>query len=167
MLALSDPRWRAWGTWVRLALTCTLASLLGTGLALAQTGPQQGLPMVTLQAGIHLIRAEVAADASSRSTGLMFRQSLAPNHGMLFVFGERAAHCFWMRNTFVPLSVAFIDDSGRIVNIADMAPRTENSHCAAQPVRFALEMEQGWFEKRGVTVGSQLSNRQFFGDGSR
>jgi uncharacterized membrane protein (UPF0127 family) len=116
---------------------------------------------------MHIIRAEVAADPGSRATGLMFRQSLGPNQGMLFVFGERAMHCFWMRNTLIPLSIAFLDDSGRIVNIADMAPQTEDSHCPAAPVRYALEMEKGWFERRGIAAGSQLANRQFFGEGSR
>jgi uncharacterized membrane protein (UPF0127 family) len=149
------------------ALACLLGGAAISSMAAAQGTPQQGLPVVSLQAGMHIIRAEVAADPSSRATGLMFRQSLGPNQGMLFVFGERAAHCFWMRNTLIALSIAFIDDSGRIVNIADMAPQTENSHCPAAPVRFALEMEQGWFERRGISAGSLLVNRQFFADGAR
>jgi uncharacterized membrane protein (UPF0127 family) len=149
------------------ALVCLLGGIAGSPMAAAQGVPQQGLPVVSLQAGMHIIRAEVAADPGSRATGLMFRQSLGPNQGMLFVFGERAMHCFWMRNTLIPLSIAFLDDSGRIVNIADMAPQTEDSHCPAAPVRYALEMEKGWFERRGIAAGSQLANRQFFGEGSR
>lgn len=150
-----------------LALACLMGGMAVSSVAAAQGTPQQGLPVVSLQAGMHIIRAEVAADPSSRATGLMFRQSLGPNQGMLFVFSERATHCFWMRNTLIALSIAFIDDGGRIVNIANMAPQTENSHCPDAPVRFALEMEQGWFERRGISAGSLLVNRQFFGDGAR
>lgn len=123
--------------------------------AIAQ-GPQPVLPTIKLSAGIHLITAEVAASDPSRVRGLMFRESLAPNHGMLFVFDHKAIHCMWMRNTLIPLSVAFVDDDGAIVNIEDMAPRTETSHCARRPVRFALEMEKGWFAKRGIGPGARL-----------
>ncbi len=120
-------------------------------------GPQPALPTIKLSAGIHLITAEVAASDPSRTRGLMFRDSLAPNHGMLFVFDQKAIHCMWMRNTLLPLSVAFVDDDGTIVNIEDMAPRTETSHCAQRPVRFALEMEKGWFAKRGIGPGATLA----------
>ena len=124
--------------------------------------PQQGLPKTDLTAGMHRIVAEVAADHSSRATGLMHRRSLAPNHGMLFVFAEKSPQCFWMRNTLIALSIAFLDDDGRIVNIEDMAPLTENSHCSKEPVRFALEMEQGWFSRRGVGAGDRLTGRDVF-----
>jgi uncharacterized protein len=137
------------------------ALLLPAGVS-AQSGPQPTLPMVTLQAGMHLIRAEVAADPQSQMVGLMFRESLAPNHGMLFVYPQKAGHCFWMRNTLIPLSIAFIDDDGSIVNIEDMAPKTETTHCPKRPVRFALEMEQGWFARRGLAPGSVLRNAQLF-----
>jgi uncharacterized protein len=113
-------------------------------------------PTVQLNAGIHVIRAEVAADFGTRMQGLMHRKALAPNAGMLFVFEDAAIHCMWMKNTLIPLSVAFIDDQGRIVNIADMEPHSEQSHCAAQPVRYALEMERGWFAKRGVAAGARI-----------
>ncbi len=139
-----------------------LLALLATGRASAQSGPQPTLPMVTLQAGMHLIRAEVAAEPRTQMIGLMFRESLAPNHGMLFVYPQKAGHCFWMRNTLIALSIAFIDDDGSIVNIEDMAPKTENSHCPKRPVRFALEMEQGWFARRGLAPGSVLANAQLF-----
>jgi uncharacterized membrane protein (UPF0127 family) len=119
-------------------------------------GPQPALPTIKLSAGIHLITAEVAASDASRMRGLMFRESLAPNHGMLFVFDHKAIHCMWMRNTLIPLSVAFVDDDGAIVNIEDMAPRIETSHCARRPVRFALEMEKGWFARRGIGPGARL-----------
>lgn len=138
------------------------ALLLDAGAACAQSRAQATLPITTLQAGIHLIRAEVADDDRKRTIGLMHRESLEPNHGMLFVFQEKAGHCFWMRNTPIPLSIAFIDDDGTIVNIADMAPLSEASHCAARPVRFALEMTQGWFDKRGIGAGYRLTGKQVF-----
>jgi uncharacterized membrane protein (UPF0127 family) len=116
----------------------------------------QTLPVTQLSAGMHLIRAEVAADVGSRSQGLMHRKSLGPNAGMLFVFDEAAPHCMWMKNTYIPLSVAFIDAQGVIINIADMTPHSEQSHCAARPAVYALEMAQGWFAQRGIKPGAKL-----------
>jgi uncharacterized protein len=116
----------------------------------------QTLPVTQLSAGMHLIRAEVAADFGSRSQGLMHRKSLAPNAGMLFVFDEAAPHCMWMKNTYIPLSVAFIDAQGVIINIADMTPHSEQSHCATRPAVYALEMTQGWFAQRGIKSGAKL-----------
>jgi len=116
----------------------------------------QTLPVTQLSAGMHLIRAEVAADFGSRSQGLMHRKSLGPNAGMLFVFDEAAPHCMWMKNTYIPLSVAFIDAQGVIINIADMTPHSEQSHCAARPAVYALEMTQGWFAQRGIKAGAKL-----------
>jgi len=113
-------------------------------------------PVAQLNAGMHLIRAEVVSEPGTRAQGLMYRKSMAPNAGMLFIFDEAAVHCMWMKNTLIPLSVAFIDDRGAIVNIADMEPQTEASHCAAQPVRYALEMNRGWFAARGVKPGTRL-----------
>ena len=110
-----------------------------------------------MQAGIHLIKAEVADNDATRAKGLMFRERLGPNEGMLFIFETRSRQCFWMRNTLVPLSIAFIDDDGTIANIEDMQPKTEDSHCSARPIRYALEMEQGWFGKRGLKAGFRLS----------
>ena len=123
-------------------------------LAAAPAAAQHSI--VQLNAGMHLIRAEVVSDPGSRAQGLMHRKSLAQNAGMLFIFDERAPHCMWMKNTLVPLSVAFIDERGAIVNIADMEPHSEASHCAAQPVRYALEMNRGWFAARGVKPGTRL-----------
>jgi uncharacterized protein len=113
-------------------------------------------PVAELNAGLHLIRAEVVADPATRARGLMYRKSLPQNAGMLFVFDEPAIHCMWMKNTLIPLSVAFLDDRGTIVNIADMAPHSEQSHCAARPVRYALEMNRGWFAARGIKPGARL-----------
>ena len=118
------------------------------------------LPVKTLTAGMHRIQAEVAATDASRSRGLMFRKELAPNHGMLFVFEQANVQCFWMRNTPLPLSIAFILADGTITYIADMAPMTETSHCSTAPVRYTLEMEQGWFAKRGITAGKKITGIQ-------
>jgi uncharacterized membrane protein (UPF0127 family) len=128
-----------------------LALMLATAPALAQP-----LPVVQLKAGMHLIRAEVAADFSTRGRGLMHRKSLAPNAGMLFIFDGPAMHCMWMKNTYIPLSVAFLDDKGEIINIADMQPHSEQSHCAARPALYALEMDRGWFAARGIKPGSRV-----------
>lgn len=132
-----------------------LASLAATALTPPVTA-QTTLPTTKLTAGVHLITAEVAATDPARSRGLMFREKLAPNHGMLFVFDGKQIHCMWMRNTLIPLSVAFIDDDGTIANIEDMQPKTEVSHCAARPVRFALEMDKGWFAARGIKPGARI-----------
>jgi uncharacterized protein len=116
----------------------------------------QAQPVAQLSAGMHLIRAEVAADMATRSRGLMFRKSLAPNAGMVFVFDDASLHCMWMKNTYIPLSVAFVDESGVIINIEDMAPQTEDTHCARRPARYALEMDRGWFASRGIKPGTKL-----------
>lgn len=142
-----------------------LAATLGAGAATAQSDPPAAnprLPQVEIQAGMHVIRAEVAADAATRSRGLMMRDRLGPNEGMLFVFQEKAGHCFWMRNTLLPLSIAFVDDDGTIANIADMTPQSDDSHCPARAVRYALEMEQGWFARRGLKAGARLVQPRYF-----
>jgi uncharacterized membrane protein (UPF0127 family) len=97
----------------------------------------------------------------------MRRKSMAQGAGMLFLFDESAAHCMWMKNTLIPLSVAFIDERGQIVNIADMQPLDETSHCASRPARFALEMNQGWFKKRGLTSGMSIQGLERFFAASR
>jgi hypothetical protein len=130
------------------------AALLAAALAGAAAAAD--LPTLKLTAGIHLITAEVANTFDSRARGLMYRKSLGPNQGMLFVFPDVSAHCMWMKNTFVPLSVAFMDEQGTIVSIHDMQPQNETSHCAAKPARFALEMNQGWFAKKGVKAGARI-----------
>ncbi len=142
-----------------LAVALLLATL--TLAAAAQSEAQPPLPTVSLSAGIHVIHAEVAASADERATGLMFREAMAANAGMLFVFPAPFAHCFWMRNTILPLSIAFIADDGTVVNIADMKPQSTDSHCADKPVRYALEMNQGWFAKRGIKPGMRLRGKPF------
>jgi uncharacterized protein len=132
-----------------------LISISVLAAALATTAHAE-LPTIQLSAGMHLIRAEVAADPADRMQGLMHRKSLGANAGMLFIFDEAAIHCMWMKNTLIPLSVAFIDEGGTILNIADMQPHSEQSHCAAAQARFALEMTKGWFAQRGVKPGMKL-----------
>jgi len=146
----------------RILAAAGAAAMLAALPVLAQNAPQPRLRVERIQAGMHIIHAEVAETGKQREIGLMMRERLGPNEGMLFVFDEKRAYCFWMRNTLVPLSIAFLDDDGRIVNIEDMAPKTEDSHCAKRPVRFALEMEQGWFARRALGPGAQLTNPKLF-----
>lgn len=114
------------------------------------------LPKIELTAGFHRIEAEVAADQPTRMTGLMNRPNMPANRGMLFVFPRAERHCMWMRNTLLPLSVAFLDDEGRILNVEDMQPQTEDNHCASRPARFALEMNLGWFSAKGLKPGVRI-----------
>src|SRR5204862_2798976 len=139
-------------SFMRSLLAPLLALLLVAAPAFAQ---QPQLPVVQLNAGMHLIRAEVAADYGSRMTGLMQRASMPSNAGMLFIFDEATTQCMWMKNTLIPLSVAFIDDKGAIINVEEMEPQTEDSHCAKRPARYALEMNRGWFAARGIKPGSR------------
>jgi len=111
--------------------------------------PNANLPTTKLAIGAHTLTAEIAATDEHRSTGLMYRFSLPPDHGMLFVFEASRPLSFWMRNTYVPLSIAFIDLQGRIVNIEDMAPKSEVSTWSAGPALYALEMRKGWFLQKG------------------
>lgn len=130
-------------------------------MAAAQSAAQPKLPTVQLSASVYNIHAEVARTPEQRATGLMFRDKLGASDGMLFAFEVPAMQCFWMRNTLIPLSVAYITDDGTVVNIADMAPQSLQSHCSAKPVRFALEMDQGWFAKRGIKPGFKLKGPPF------
>lgn len=114
------------------------------------------LPRVDLTAGFYRIQAEVAARDPDRMQGLMHRRSMPANHGMLFVFAQAARHCMWMRNTLLPLSVAFLDEEGRILNIEDMQPQTEDNHCAVKAARYALEMNLGWFAGKGIKPGTRI-----------
>ena len=128
----------------------------------AQNAPQMDLPRVTLAAGMHQINAQVAQTPEQRQTGLMFRQAMPQPEGMLFVFEQAATQCFWMRNTLIPLQTAFIGDDGTVVNIVDMKPLDETSRtCSDKPVRYVLEMNQGWFGKKGIKAGFKLSGPPF------
>ncbi len=127
--------------------------LLMTGLS----ATSHAADTLDLSAGIHRIEAEVANTAESRAQGLMHRKSMTGNHGMLFVFPLPSPQCMWMRNTLIPLAVAFIDEQERIINIEEMQPQTEETHCARQPAKFALEMPAGWFKNRGFGAGTPIT----------
>ncbi len=128
--------------------------------AQAQDRPQQ-LQVIDLSAGMHVIHAMLAQTPEERGIGLMFRKEMGGNEGMLFVFEQASTQCFWMKNTLLPLSAAFVRDDGSIVNIEDMKPQTLESHCSKEPVRFVLEMHQGWFAKKGLKPGSKIAGRLF------
>lgn len=121
----------------------------------------QSLPTTTLSVGMHNIKAQVAATPGQRQTGLMFRREMPTHEGMLFIFDQPEPQCFWMRNTPLPLSIAFLADDGTVVQIADMQPHSDDSHCSTRPVRFALEMNQGWFARRGVKPGTRIAGAPF------
>jgi uncharacterized protein len=123
--------------------------------------PQMNLPVVQLQAGMHLIQSQVAQTQEQRAMGLMHRKQMPANEGMLFIFEQPSRQCFWMKNTLIPLSIAFIADDGTVVNIDEMKPQSLESHCSAKPVRYVLEMNQGWFAKKGVKPGFKLSGAPF------
>ena len=141
-------------------LGARLALVLCAVAALAQGQPQD-LAATTLHVGMHNIRAQLALTPQQRQVGLMYRQEMPSHEGMLFVFEGASQQCFWMRNTAIPLSIAFLADDGTVVNIADMKPQSDDSHCSAKPVRYALEMNQGWFAKRGVKAGTRISGEVF------
>ncbi len=148
-----------------VALRVVAMMLVASGAALAQAPtrelPQLDLPRIQLSAGMHLIDAQMAQTPEQRQIGLMHRRAMPVTEGMLFVFEQPATQCFWMKNTLLPLTAAFVADDGRVVNLVDMQPQSLASHCSAEPVRFVLEMNQGWFAKRGVKVGSRLSGQAF------
>ena len=139
----------------------TLTLLVITAVGHAQDTPQTTLPRIKLQAGMFQIDAQVAQTPEQRSIGLMHRSDMPQHEGMLFVFEQPATQCFWMKNTLLPLTAAFVADDGTIVNLADMKPQTTDAHCSVQPVRFVLEMHQGWFAKKGFKAGSRLSGVAF------
>ena len=138
-------------------LRAALAALaLAAGCAAVAQDAPQSLPKIRLNAGIHNIDAQLAQTPQQREIGLMFRASMPANEGMLFAFERPSQQCFWMKNTLIPLDIAFLDDSGAIVNVEHMKAQTLDSHCSAQPVRYVLEMNDGWFAKRGIKPGFKL-----------
>ncbi len=145
-----------WICWWLVALCLPLT-------ATAQDGPQK-LAAITLNAGMHNIRAEVARTPGQHQIGLMHRTEMAANEGMLFVFEGHTERCFWMKNTPLRLSIAFLADDGTVVNLADMQPQSLESHCSGKPVRYALEMNHGWFAKRGIKAGSKIGGPPFAAD---
>lgn len=149
----------------RIALAvacCALASLSSLSPMPAWAQDQaQHLPTTTLGAGMYNIKAEVARSEQEHEIGLMFRTSMGNNEGMIFIFGRAGQQCFWMKNTLIPLAVAFIADDGTVVNVDEMKAQTLDPHCSTKPVRFVLEMNTGWFTKHGVKAGSKLSGEPF------
>ena len=135
--------------------------LLAFSITCAAQEAAQKLPSIRLNAGIHNIDAELAQTPDERATGLMFRKTMPTGSGMLFAFDEPGIQCFWMKNTLIALSIAFIADDGSIVNIDEMKPLSLDSRCSAKPVRFVLEMNQGWFAKRGIKPGAKLQGAPF------
>lgn len=146
---------------IMVAASCSVA-----GTALAQEAPQK-LRTTQLRAGMHNITAEVAMTDRERAIGLMHRTQMGTHEGMLFVFERPGVQCFWMKNTLIPLAIAFIDEDGTIVNTDEMKPQTLDSHCSTRPVRHVLEMNAGWFKKRGMGPGSRLTGQPFSASGPR
>lgn len=146
----------------RLCIGLVIGLAIGTATvpAGAQEGPQR-LSTIQLGAGMHIIKAEVARTPTEHQIGLMHRKSMGVNEGMLFIFERPAQQCFWMKNTLIPLAIAFVGDDGTVVNVDEMKPQTLDTHCSAKPVRFVLEMNTGWFAKRGIKAGSKLSGAPF------
>ena len=141
------------GLFALLSLCCNLSH--------AQSGPQLDLPRTKITAGMYLIDTQVAATPQQREIGLMFREQMPQAEGMLFVFDQPREQCFWMKNTLIALTAAFVADDGVIVNLADMKPLSTESHCSKQPVRYVLEMNQGWFLKKGIKAGFKLGGKPF------
>ena len=133
-----------------------LASILFISSSIVLAQVNTGLPTVELKTGIYRIQAELADTPKAREVGLMNRTSMSTNSGMLFVFDQKAGHCFWMNNTKIPLSIAFIGDDGKIVNIEEMQAETTNNHCPKAPVRYALEMNKQWFSERVIVPGMPI-----------
>ena len=135
--------------------------LLWCVLSFAQDQPQTQLARIKLQLGMYQIDTQVAQTPDQRSVGLMFRSDMPAHEGMLFMFEQPSIQCFWMKNTLLPLTAAFVADDGTIVNLADMKPQSTDSHCSLKPVRFVLEMHQGWFAKKGFKAGNKLVGLPF------
>jgi len=140
----------------RLLAALSVAVAATGAFAQTPTGPQTGLPVADLTIGMYKVKAEVAATQQSREIGLMFRKTMPDTTGMLFVFDESAGHCFWMKNTDLPLSIAFITDDGTISDIAEMKPQTEDNHCPTKAGVYALEMNKGWFARKGIKPGTKV-----------
>lgn len=131
--------------------------LLLVACVLPVGGGAQDFPRISVSIGVHLVKAELAATQETRARGLMFREKLGQNEGMVFRFPAPRQVCMWMKNTLIPLSVAFIGADGRIINIEDMRPQTTDEHCSQQAALYALEMRQGWFKQRNIKPGELVS----------
>ncbi len=146
---------------MKITLPTLIASAaLLCATAFAQT-PQTNLQRIVLSSGIYQIDTQLALTPEQHEIGLMFRKDMPQQEGMLFIFPSPSKQCFWMKNTILPLTAAFVADDGTIVNLEDMKPQTTDSHCSVKPVRFVLEMNQGWFAKKGIKAGSKLAGEPF------
>jgi uncharacterized protein len=135
----------------------TLRSLAFLALLwLAATASAQQLSEMSLTVNGHKLTVEVAHTDPERMQGLMHRRILPEDRGMLFVFPETDRHAMWMMNTYIPLSVAFLDERGAIINIEDMKPQTQDTHPAAKPAKYALEVNLGWFRRHGAKPGAKV-----------
>ncbi len=114
------------------------------------------LSVQEIQIGSHTIEVEVADEIHERRLGLMHRQSMEDNHGMIFVYPKAEERSFWMKNTYIPLTIAYIGSDCSIVHLADMVPLSTKGVPSVLPAQFALEMNQGWFQKNTVKVGDRL-----------
>ena len=141
----------------------SLLAVLMTAVATSAKAqePQTNLQRTAIQAGMFQIDAQIANTPQQRQIGLMFRKDMPTHEGMLFIFEEPQKQCFWMKNTLLPLTAAFVDDDGGIVNLVDMQPQSTDSHCSEKPVRYVLEMNQGWFAKKKIGKGYKLKSQIF------
>jgi uncharacterized membrane protein (UPF0127 family) len=140
-----------------MRLVRSILALLVSAACLVTTAQSaQNLPVIPLSLGSGALEVQVASDQSQRAQGLMHRTAMPANQGMLFAYPAPAYFCMWMKNTKIPLSVAFIDAQGKVINIADMVPQTETNHCTERNATYALEVNRGWFTRHGVTAGSQI-----------
>lgn len=136
----------------RLGVLLVLLPLLAWGCGHSEAG----LPWATLRVGDARLKVELALTPEQHARGLMYRRELSDRRGMLFVYEREQTLRFWMKNTFIPLSIAYVDAGGVIVDIQDMQPQDTTTHPSSRPARFALEVNQGWFAAHGVDVGAQL-----------
>jgi uncharacterized membrane protein (UPF0127 family) len=153
------------GTIRRLAAPCLAWCMLfctfAAGAQAPTPSPQLHLARTQLTAGMHRLDVQLAQTPEQHQIGLMWRKDMPAHEGMLFVFEHASIQCFWMRNTLIPLTAAFVEDDGTIVNLADMQPQSDDSHCSSKPVRLVLEMNQGWFAKRQIKPGYKLGGAVF------
>jgi uncharacterized membrane protein (UPF0127 family) len=140
---------------------CCFAILAVCTISWSQNTPQMNLRRIMLTAGFHQIDTQLAMTPEQHAIGLMYRTEMPLHEAMLFVFPQPSRQCFWMKNTLIPLTAAFVADDGTIVNLEDMKPQTTDSHCSAKPVRFVLEVNQGWFNKVGIKAGFKLGGPPF------
>ena len=140
--------------WAAAARILAALALAFNALPVQAEAPLKTLP---LRIASHALKVEVAESPPAREKGLMFREKLAANDGMLFIFDEPGYHSMWMMNTLIPLSVAFVDGGGKILSIHEMQPRTTDTHTAAGPARYAIETNAGWFAKKKIKPGDTVT----------